>query len=70
MNKLSFETVRRFLGTERAAEQYCNEEVDGQGRMQYLDKVGSVSAPQEQGQIAIFDDLVLDQQHRRFLNGS
>jgi len=33
----------RFLETERAAEMYCNEEVDGAGRKLYLDEVGSVS---------------------------
>jgi len=33
-----------FLRSESAAEQYVNEEVDGQGRKQYLDKSGSVSA--------------------------
>ena len=36
-------SFRRYLASERAAVDYCNEVVDGQGRQQYLDKVASVS---------------------------
>ena len=32
-----------YLASERAAEDYCNDLVDGGGRQLYLDKVGSVS---------------------------
>ena len=33
-----------FMESERAAEMYVDELVDGQGEFQYLDSVGSVSA--------------------------
>ncbi len=33
----------RYLASERASEDYCNEVVDRNGRLQYLDKVRSVS---------------------------
>ncbi len=35
---------RPYLASERAAEHYCDEVVDGQGRLQYLDLPCSVSA--------------------------
>jgi len=50
--------MRRYLGTERAAEDYCNEVVDGEGRLLYLDKVGSVSALVE-----VEDDFDYDPTH-------
>ena len=34
----------RYLVTQQAVEDYCNELVDGGGRQLYLDKSGSVSA--------------------------
>ncbi len=34
---------RAYLASERAAEDYCDEVVDGEGRLLYVDKVGSVS---------------------------
>ncbi len=33
----------RYLASERASIDYCNEVVDGSGRLQYLDSIGSVS---------------------------
>jgi len=36
----------------------------------YLDKVGSVSALDGDGDFHVFDDELLDQQYRRFRNGS
>ena len=60
--------MRWYLGTERAAEDYCDERVDGNGRKQYLDKVVSVSGLGRDGPPMIFDEGVLDEQHRRFLS--
>ncbi len=34
----------------------------------YLDKVGSVSALEVEGELAVWDDQVLDEQYRRFLD--
>ncbi len=34
----------RYLASERAAEDYCNEVVDGEGQLLYLDSLVSVSA--------------------------
>ena len=34
----------KYLASERAAVDYCNEVVDGSGRLQHLDRVLSVSA--------------------------
>jgi len=61
--------MRRYLGTERAAVDYCNEVVDGEGRLLYLDKVGSVSAVRRDEAEVTFDDALLDEQYRRFLDG-
>ncbi len=33
----------RYLASERASRDYCNEVVDGSGRLQYLDSIRSVS---------------------------
>jgi len=58
----------QFLRSEGAAELYVDEVLDGQGRFQYLDKVGSMSGstPPE----LHWDDAVLNEQYRRFHNGS
>ena len=37
------EPSARYLASQRAAVDYCNEVVDGGGRLQYLDSVVSVS---------------------------
>ncbi len=60
-------STRPYLRTQRAAVDYCNEVVDGAGRLQYLDKVGSVSALIEPSE-PIWVDSLIDQQYRRFLN--
>ena len=45
--------------------------LDAMGLPRYLDKVGSVSALAEaDGQITFWDDQLIEEQHRRFLNGS
>ena len=56
--------------SEVAAERYCDELVDGRGRPLYLDKVGSVSGLDADEDSHVWDDRLLDQQYRRFLNGS
>ena len=43
--------------------------VDAESSISYLDKVGSVSAMVE-GEGFVFDDQLLDNQYRRFHNGS
>ena len=58
--------MRRYLGIERAAEDYCDERVDGNGRKLYLDKVDSVSGLRRDEITMIFDDGVFNEQHRRF----
>jgi len=47
-----------YLRSERAAVDYVDEVVDGQGRLQYLDKVRSVS-----GLIEIEEDYEYDPDH-------
>jgi len=42
--------------------------VDAVGMSRYLDKVGSVSGLRRDEISMIFDDALLDEQHRRFLN--
>ncbi len=42
-----FPDFASYLASERAAVDYCNEVVDGTGRLQYLDRSGSVSAMAE-----------------------
>ena len=44
--------------------------LDGMAEKLHLDKVGSVSALAEAEALHVFDDDVIDQQYRRFLNGS
>ena len=55
-----------YLRSEGAAEDYCDELVDGSG-FPYVDEVSSVSALNEPPE-PIFVDAVLEEQHRRFLN--
>ena len=59
-----------WIQSERASELYVDEVLDGQGRRLYLDKDGSVSAMVEVEEFHVFDDRIIDEQHRRFLNGS
>ncbi len=56
-----------YLRSERAAEDYTDEVVDGEGRLLYLDKVASVSALIEPPE-PIWVDSILNEQHRRFHN--
>ncbi len=64
---LGLPSVGEFLDSERAAEMYCNEELDGQGRFQYLDSTVSVSGLELErnfhGQVKMFD-------WKEILNGS
>ena len=59
-----------YLASERAAVDYCNEVVDGAGRLLELDSIVSVSGLVEVEDSRVWDDQLLDQQYRRFLNGS
>ncbi len=43
--------------------------VDAMGVSRYVDRVGSVSA-MDDGRDHVFDDALIDQQYRRFLDGS
>ncbi len=56
-----------YMASSLASEHYCDEVVDGAGRLLYLDKVGSVSALNEPSE-PIWVDSLLDEQHRRFLH--
>jgi len=47
-----------FLGSEKAAELFVDEVLDGSGRFQYLDKSGSVSA-----MVEVEDDFDYDPKH-------
>ena len=40
-----------YLASERAADDYCDELVDGAGRPLYLDSIGSVSGPTDDGRL-------------------
>ena len=54
----AIEPLASFLASERAAEGYCNEELDGRGRQQYLDIHGSVS-----GLVEVEEDYDYDLTH-------
>ena len=58
------------MAQEKAAEMYVNEEVDGGGRLLYLDKVASVSGARRDELTMIFDDEVLNEQHERHVHSS
>ena len=38
-----------YMASQRAAEDYCNEVVDGEGRLLEVDSIGSVSAVERNG---------------------
>ncbi len=59
---------RFYMRSEVAAEDYCDERVDGSGRLLYLDIPGSVSGSPPPK--IHWDDAVIQEQHRRFHNGS
>ncbi len=56
--------------SEEASALYVDEVLDGDGRFQYLDSIGSVSGLVEVEGSRVWDDQLLEEQHRRFLNGS
>ena len=45
-------------------------EVDAMAETRYLDRVGSVSALVEVEESHVFDDELIEEQYRRFRNGS
>ena len=48
----SIRSLDSYLASERAAEDYCNEVVDGEGRLQYLDSsAGSYQSRADRNQI-------------------
>ena len=55
-------------GLEEAAQRFSLEGLAPGGEREYLDKVGSVSGQFEFEFTMIFDDALIDEQHRRFLN--
>jgi len=57
-------------GYAELAQQTSLEGLAPRGDVEYVDKVGSVSALVEVEGFHVFDDQVLDQQYRRFHNGS
>ena len=59
-----------FLQSERAAEDYCNEVIDGEGRLQYLDSHGSVSASVEVEVDADYDPTHFELNRRLIHHGS
>ncbi len=59
---------RSFLDSELASELYVDEVLDGSGRIQYLDSMVSMSALPDPGPIWV--DRVIEEQYRRFINGS
>ena len=59
-----------YMRTEQAARDYCNEVVDGQGRLLYLDKVGSVSAMVEVEDDYDYDPTHVELNRRLILNAS
>ena len=57
-----------FLASELAAELYVDEVIDGSGRLLYVDKDVSMSALPDPDPIWV--DRVIEEQYRRFINGS
>ena len=57
-------------GLAEAAQRFSLEGLAPRGELGYLDKVGSVSALVEGEAFHVWDDALLDSQHRRFHNGS
>ena len=58
-----------FLESERASELYVDEVLDGSGRIQYLDSSVSVSGLRRDESAHVWDDEVIEDQHRRFHHG-
>ncbi len=55
---------------QRSSGAVCNGRLDDGEPSPYLDKDGSVSALVEGEGLSVFDDELIDQQYRRFHNGS
>ncbi len=70
MSELTRLRVERkfYMRSERAAEDYTDDLVDGDGRPLYLDLLGSVSGSDQPD--LIWDNEVIQEQYRRFHNGS
>ena len=56
--------------TPELAQLFAEDVLDGESEVAYLDRVVSVSALVEVEGSYVFDHELIDQQHRRFLNGS
>ena len=54
----------------QAAQQYSLEGLAPRGELEYLDRVGSVSGLRRDEELYAHDDDYMDQQYRRFANGS
>ena len=67
--QLVFPGMASYMASELAAVDYCNEVVDGAGRLQHLDKVVSVSGlDPDPGPFMIWNEVIIDEQERSFLN--
>ncbi len=72
MTRCSCSSHGTFLtakGLEEAAQRFSLEGLAPRGEREYLDKVASVSALDEDEARFPFDDELIDNQYRRFLNG-
>ncbi len=56
----------RYLASERAADDYCDERVDRQGRSLYIDTALSVSALTETETFMIWNEAIINEQLQRF----
>ena len=57
-------------GLAEAEQRLSLEGLAPRGLPEYVDRVGSVSALVEVEEFHVFDERLLEEQHRRFLNGS
>ena len=57
-------------GLKEAAQRFSLEGLAPRVVPEYVDKVGSVSGLRRDEEFHVFDDQVIEEQHRRFLNGS
>ncbi len=64
----SYRIAAAMMGSEGAAEMYVDDRVDKDGRLYYLDREVSVSGARRDEPEHVWDDEVLEQQYRRFLN--
>ena len=59
-----------FADSEEASVYYVDEVLDGSGRFSYLDSTVSMRGLVEVEESRVWDAELLQEQHRRFLNGS